>query len=159
MRTAGSEWRLPDVYARVYVSCASIQCAVIRGESIYCSKNIGRPWWKGKEAGKKHGAVGRLTGRGIGGGRAEWKVKEEGTDAVAKTHVARQGKNRATGKKRREMIQPIRRQRVDRTVSLDEACSLAVPRTRERGVRYPPPRTPTSNGTNKPKVPLVDFWA
>lgn len=28
-----------------------------------------------------------------------------------------------------------------------------------RGVRYPPPRTPTSNGTNKPKVPLVDFWA
>lgn len=25
--------------------------------------------------------------------------------------------------------------------------------------QYPPPRTPTSNGTNKPKVPLVDFWA
>jgi len=32
-------------------------------------------------------------------------------------------------------------------------------RAGRRGVRYPPPRTPTSNGTNKPKVPLVDFWA
>lgn len=152
MRTAGSEWRLSDVCARVYVSCASIQCAVIRGESIYCSKNIGRPWWKGKEAGKKHGAVGRLTGKGIWGeggmegrkkGRTRWR-----------RHIARQGKNRATGIKEGEKCY----NRYD-TVSLDEARSLAVPRTRERGVRYPPPRTPTSNGTNKPKVPLVDFWA
>lgn len=77
------------MYARVHVSCASIQCAVIRGESIYCSKNIGRPWWKGKEERVKDTELlSRLTGKGIGGGRGG--KSEEGTDgeiyAVAKTH-------------------------------------------------------------------------
>ena len=37
------------------------------------------------------------------------------------------------------------------------ASSLIGRRSKACGV--PPPRTPTSNGTNKPKVPLVDFWA
>lgn len=36
-------------------------------------KHLGRPWWKGKEAGKRYGVVDRLTGQGIGG-RAGWKV-------------------------------------------------------------------------------------
>lgn len=58
------------------------------------------------------------------------------------------GSTRPNGSNNQRFPARMRRKRV-----------LAVPRMRERGVRYPPPRTPTSNGTNKPKVPLVDFWA
>lgn len=74
---------------RVRVSCASIQCAVVRGESIYCSKNIGRPWWTGKEAGERCGVIGRLTGEEFGGeGGVEGRRKRRtgGIYAVAKAH-------------------------------------------------------------------------
>lgn len=67
MRLVANE--MSDVYVGVRVSCASIQCAVVRGESIYCSKNIGRPWWTAKGSGKK-----KIRGNrwGIGSRKRNW---------------------------------------------------------------------------------------
>lgn len=43
-------------------------------------KDIGRPWWKGKEVGRRIYGVGRLT-RERNWGRAGWKVaKRDGKD-------------------------------------------------------------------------------
>lgn len=63
------------------VSCASIQCAVVRGESIYCSKNIGRPWWKGKEAERYTESLISSRGRGIGGRAEEVEGRKKGKTA------------------------------------------------------------------------------
>lgn len=89
------------MYARVHVSCASIQCAVIRGESIYCSKNIGRPWWKGKEERVKDTEllVGLLE-KELGEGEAESRRKGQTVEFTRwRRHIARQGNNYATEKR------------------------------------------------------------
>jgi len=81
MRAADNEWWLSEMYARVCV-CPVRQFNVqfVRGESIYCSKNIGRPWWKGKEAGRDTESLVGSRGRRIGG-RAGWKVEKKGKTA------------------------------------------------------------------------------
>lgn len=79
-------------------------------------------------------------------------------------HIARQGNNRATQEVRNYITTndgSIEQPTVSLSRMRREHMLVVRPlfRAGGRGVRYPPPRTPTSNGTNKPKVPLVDFWA
>lgn len=104
MRTAGSEWPTCMRVCMCPVRQFNVQLYV---EKVFIAQKTSEDrGGKVRKRVKDTELLVELTGKGIGGGRAGWEIGRKGQIRVESTrwrrHIARQGNNRAAGRKTRE---------------------------------------------------------